>query len=86
MKSQGISFHTKSGHPVHSLTHLIPGVHTIFLIYCMLDRETHIVPVIGYVQKVLIYVITVIRYVRQGNKSYDRNKVCSECSNTLCLS
>ena len=29
----------------------------------MLDRETHIIPVIGYVQKVLIYVIPVIKYV-----------------------
>ena len=29
----------------------------------MLNRETHIIPVIGYVQKVLIYVIPVIRYV-----------------------
>ena len=28
----------------------------------MLDRETHI-PVMGYVQKVLIYVVPVIKYV-----------------------
>ena len=29
----------------------------------MLDRETHIIPVIGYIQKVLIYAIPVIKYV-----------------------
>ena len=29
----------------------------------MLDRETHIDPVIGYIQKDLIYVIPVIKYV-----------------------
>ena len=29
----------------------------------MLDRETQFIPVIGYVQKVLIYVIPVIKYV-----------------------
>ena len=53
---------------LHSLTHLIPGIHTLFLTYCMLDRESHIIPVIGYVQKVLIYVIPVIRYVTRVTK------------------
>ena len=31
----------------------------------MLDRETHIIPVIMYVQKVLTRFIPVIRYVRR---------------------
>ena len=55
----------------------------------MLDRETHIVPVIGYIQKVLIYVIPVIKYVTRVTNlmtgiRYVQNVLTRYACHTVC--
>ena len=45
---------------------------------CLIHRETNLIPVTRYVQKVLTYVVLVIRYVSLSNTSLSSHLACSE--------